>query len=546
MQGIMRKKSRLPLFLPVAVLLVLVLGLLVGRWRSRPVGRSDGRASNRPPLHEPGTPIAKIPIIPGKLHVSIFSHIIDSPKGPVSCWTYMSEGLLTNGQKELSFTIKRDAAEPEDAFPEGILPLYKTIYDLSLRNQIVDEGGYTKLGDTGPGILRDDFRGILYTPAQKLHGVTANGPYLTGIIVTRGEIDVAMQFGIVRVMALLGREFGFFPTAPWLDRRRAELTRLQLWENTLLAKMPRIRLTHASVRQELKPHATPLGRGATVVLRLRPNAKETLKEAFAKLGTDTPMAFLVDSDVEADSCMVWKAGQQEPAAIAAPGSTGTRLGGNFIVFAPGAAEDAVKGNEDGFSVLLTEATWEKVRAAIQGGRSISVPSVGDGMNFAISWRSEVYENPIDGLSYQAPDGWQTYFGASAGPDHKHAGGSDQSNPVKLAQFVFLQPEQEFSRRVKIEELGNYILSIHKLFSSEFRQDTNNSGLDILLQIEIRPPHEAQPKLAVRPAAAQPRGLNELVHRIEALHPPTVQEGPVRFQVAFQVRGGSGEPLPGPQ
>ncbi len=456
----------------------------------------------------------------------------------------MSDGLLAVGQKELALTVKREPDEPEAAYPRELLHLYEDVFRLAGQKKIVDEGDFTRLGDEGPGLLRSDFRGVLYTPPQRLEGVTTSGPYLTAIVVTAGEVDAAATFGFVRIMALLGQEHRFFPTTPWLDRRRPEIAGPQALSSSLLAKMRRVRLKSGSVRQEAAPGGKPatLGQGATVVLRLEPEAKEELAQILAQVPPEEPVAFLVNPDPEADACMTWRPGQRAPVAIAAPGAVGARLAGNFIAFVPASGVDSgAQGIEDGFSVLLAKESWEKVRAALVRGEPITIPGAGDEMGFAVSWIGETYRNPVDGQEYVAPGGWRAYGSSSTAS----AVAADPNAPVQPAGITLLQDQDEMAARIAVEDLGSYVQRVHDLLRNELGGGARGAEYDILVQIEIVPLREARPSLAARPPAAAPSELESVATHLKALQPPEVHGEPVRFQMAFKVWGGSGEPMPGP-
>jgi hypothetical protein len=493
----------------------------------------------------PGAPVAIEDVVEGKLRVRVFSHVVAAESSSVPCWTFVSDGLLAVGQKELAFTVKREPDEPEAAYPRELLHLYEDVFWLAgQEKKIVDEGDFTRLGDEGPGLLRSDFRGVLYTPPQRLEGVTTSGPYLTAIVVTAGEVDAAAKFGFVRIMALLGQEYRFFPTTPWLDRRRSEIASPQALSSSLLAKIRRVRLKSGSVRQEAAPGGKPatLGQGGTVVLRLKPEAKEELAQILAQVPPEEPVAFLVNPDPEADTCMTWRPGQRAPVAIAAPGALGAKLAGNFIAFGPESGVDsAAQRIEDGFSLILAKESWEKVRAALVHGEPITIPGVGDEMSFAVSWIKETYQNPVDGQKYVASGGWLAYGPSSTAS----AVAPDPNAPVQPAGITLLQDQDEMEARITVEDLASYVLRVHDLLQKEIGGGARGAGYDLLVQIEIVPPRQVKPRLAARPSAAAPDELQSVVTHLEALQPPEVRGGPVRFQMAFRVWGGSGEPMPGP-
>jgi hypothetical protein len=146
--------------------------------------------------------------------------------------------------------VKREEGETEGAYPTAPLDLYRTIHAYAAKKQVVSEGDATQLDRSHDGLLRRDLHGVLYTPGQPLAGVSVSGPFLTALLVTGPELDAATQFGHVRLMAILGEKYRFFPTAPWLDRRRAEVTQPEAMASSVLAKVQRRRLQGARVRHD--------------------------------------------------------------------------------------------------------------------------------------------------------------------------------------------------------------------------------------------------------------------------------------------------------
>jgi hypothetical protein len=320
-------------------------------------------------------------VIPGELWVEIFSHVLASEEGPVPCWTYVSDGLWKLGQKELVFTLKREPGEEEAAFPRELLGFYSTAHRLAAEEQIVDIGGFTEIADSSPVLLgRSDFRGVLYTPPQELEGISIDAPFLTSLIVTRDEMRLARDCGVLRVMSQLGRQYRFYPVPPWADRARRCLPVNALTTGSLLHKMPRARIPGGSLGLEQ-------ARGR-LVLTLLPGALSILKEVLEDPQADHPMALITDLDPAADALLAWSPGQKQPEAISMPGATGARVAGSFLLIAGGHDHDEGQLFEDGFSLLFTEATFRRVKEAILGEKPASAEVSGHFKSFAVAYAPE--------------------------------------------------------------------------------------------------------------------------------------------------------------
>ena len=57
-------------------------------------------------------------LLPGLLAAKVYFHDVDSPAGPVPCWTYVSDGLLGPGKEEFVFTLRRQKDQQSGDFPQ--------------------------------------------------------------------------------------------------------------------------------------------------------------------------------------------------------------------------------------------------------------------------------------------------------------------------------------------------------------------------------------------------------------------------------------------
>ena len=71
---------------------------------------------------------------------------------------------------------------------------------------------------------------------------------------------------------------------------------------------------------------------------------------------------------EADGCLSWLPGQTSPVAITPEGSQGKVLNGAFLCVVAEQQTDSAMLVEDGFSLLLTDATQAALFEAFQHGK----------------------------------------------------------------------------------------------------------------------------------------------------------------------------------
>jgi hypothetical protein len=109
------------------------------------------------------------------------------------------------------------------------------------------------------------------------------------------------------------------------------------------------------------------------VLRLLPGAGKRLGESIREVVHDQPAAVLTEVDPEANGCLTWRPGQQQPEAITPPESDGSALCGCFHRFVPEQDADAGQVFEDGFLLMLTADSWHSLREAITSGHPLELP-----------------------------------------------------------------------------------------------------------------------------------------------------------------------------
>jgi hypothetical protein len=508
--------------------------------RSSANGAGLARAPSEPAKPAQGSRVASVEVIPGKLVVNIFAHTLNAPNAPVACWSYVSDGLWPLGQKEIVFTIARRKGEPKDAYPRDLLQLYSIVHKLAGEGRLVDVGDYSGFG--GVGLLdQRDFIGLLYTPPQVLSDVHITAPSLIALILTKDELAVAQQQGPVRFMAMLGKHYRYFPTAPWLDRDRPALCSPADTAESLVAKAPCLFLQAASVRQESQTasreqHAGP-GRlvdqtitfasgKQCIVLRLRPGAAEPLKKALDTLPEDSVLALLVAPDPSAPACLSWEPGQEGPFAISKPDVSGACIAGNFVVFLPQQGEDGGTVIEDGFAVFLRDETWQRIRAALSAGQPLSVPAADEErLGLQIVWLPALDPDFADPLESHVDGGWGVFGGNLA-----------NSKPVYVKSISLLTIVDLMERRVDSTALSTYINEITATVESHLPDAPPGPGQDLGLECEVRADGGRTFDFWVRPGKADD-ALEALRGHLMELPPPVVI-GPIRFQINIQLRGGS--------
>ena len=329
---------------------------------------------------KPTTFPLQIELVPDKLSARVFSHQLTSDNGPVSCWTYVSQGLWDFQQRELSMTLQRLPDEKPDDFSVIPLHFFVTVLQFAQEGRLVGSGDFTEF--KGNGFLSPTFMGIAYLPTQPMVGVPApTRPTLAAILLTPEELSAAKEFGLMRVMTHLGKVYSFYPYPAWADRTRANTQDLAVTkQQSILAKTATL-----GVWQREMNNVVLENKEITLRLSRQPDNYAKIQAFLKALDHEAVVTLLTGFEAHVDGYFTWQPSQTSPAAITPPGSKGARLGGCFMSFVSQQAEDSGQVFEDGLIMMLTSGSWQKVRQALQQGQDIKVPATKTGFGFSLKW-----------------------------------------------------------------------------------------------------------------------------------------------------------------
>lgn len=352
---------------------------------------SDGEpAAPEPPPSPARTTAARqfpltVELIPGALIGRVFLHEIEAGSERIPCWSYVSEGLCEHGQKEVVITLRRERGEAAEDFPKDPLHLFGTLFQLATQGRCVDVGGHSELGTRR-------FLGhhLLYADAQPLADVELPLPCLTVLLINDEELRGVRAFGSTRVLSRMGHAARHYPFPPWVERRRRGVSLARTLEQSILTKLS-LRIS-GKIVVSLHDNRVTLG--------IQRELHDKLRDAELP---DAPLAFLALRDPDANACLVWEPGQGEPAAITPPGGDGSRVAGAFAVVLGEQPHDGGMIVEDGFVLELTELSWAKFQRALLGGTELAIPATAGGMDFALTWRDDIYADDEESDDEESDD-----------------------------------------------------------------------------------------------------------------------------------------------
>lgn len=330
-------------------------------------------AQNQANQEQPNPPI-RFELIPEQLYATISLNEVQQGELSFGCWTYISDGLKSLGQKEIVFILEKKNDEADNAYPTMVLNLIATMWNRALNGILTNEGDLLEIGEGG--FIEPQFTAVAFQHPFGLTGLGDEDLYLIVNLLTKEETEVAKQFGLSRVVALQGFKYNHFPSPPWIVRDREpvvnEEQKLEMLKS-IVAKVPffhvrgfRLKLT-----------------ADTIHLECRKDQKELLKETLKQLPMEAPFAMASEICYESDAILTWQQDMSNgPTAISKPGSQGgpdAVMSGCFMTVIPEQEGNNLQVIEDGFLLSLETKKWEQIRNYMLTGKNGTVSMTpGDG------------------------------------------------------------------------------------------------------------------------------------------------------------------------
>jgi hypothetical protein len=475
------------------------------------------RADATPPVEKSTSPAfpQSIEVIPGKLKVKVFLHEIKYKNETIPCWTFLTDGLMSQKQKEIIFTLRREKDQKPEDYPRSFFGFFETIFHIAEKGDLVEVGDMTLFGETG-FMGHKDFRGIGYVGPQGYPGVETSGvSLLAGILLKADEAQIAWNLSLTRITGLLGMKYRYYPFPTWSDLRREPVTSLGAMEKSVLGKIARVGVPASYYEQNNR-----------IFLWVSSSGQAKLKKILDKIDPATPLALRTQVDPRANACLVWPSGQDQPTAITPENSDGTRKSGAFLAFVPEQKANQVRTMEDGFMLLLTNADWQKVREALLSGANVFLPASGpDTASLSVEWgKATPYTSSATGETIVA-DRWVTYEPQNASPPKKLIA-------VGSTRIVLLTSERDLQTYTNANDLAGYINSIEKAVDTFFAPPERRTSREITIQLSLTAGDEHEVIIAAKPELTTDLA-DELHRRLEDLPAPKVG-GPVKLDYILTV------------
>lgn len=187
--------------------------------------------------------------------------------------------------------------------------------------------------------------------------------------------------------------------------------------------------------------------------------------------------------------------------------------------------------EDGFVMELTADSWKAVRSALIEGRDVWIPAAGTAMSFALTWRDQEYVSPVDGRTYPAEGGWDTYEPTTL--ERVPA-----TSSVTIKKVRLLTPQHELAARSSADDLAAFCHEVQRCAQRAIGD--RDHAAELLIRMRCTPEgHDVD--LSSRGEVPQPvmqafyeAAFYEAVKQLARL---PVKDGEVNFEIELTVSPG---------
>ena len=298
-------------------------------------------------------------LVPNAVWVELHDHTLEIAGVDRPCLTAVTRGLAAVGQPEMVFTITGSTGV--ENFPSDVLEYLEWVHGMAVDGHIVGPGGVSGFQPPGPFRL-GPFLGVLYSEATPDHQVVIPPGAVQGVLITEGELEMAMLCSPWRVLARLGQETCFFPWPFWSDPLRPATYLPGDAERSLLGKSgtPQLRLGRLDASLD----------SSQLDVALTTTEADHLAE---NLGTLPHLAIVPAPDPAAAATLVWSPGQTEPTAICADPALASFASARFLIILPNhGRHDQIRFQEDGFTAIVSKKTTKALAQHLRRGEAITL------------------------------------------------------------------------------------------------------------------------------------------------------------------------------
>lgn len=308
-------------------------------------------------------------IVPGKLYAHVYAHTVPNGEEKIPCWSFVSEGLASVGQHEMVFTLRRPRGKSWSDFSKDAFTIFEVILGQAEKGSKIE--AYNGMTFTANGTflgLKGDL-GLLFVPAEMFDGVEVPFQTLAAVLAVGAEVEVMSRYSGLRLASMLGAASRYYPCPPWTEIGRKPVVSAKHVGKSFLDKFEVRHRSGVSVRKTMIPGTS--GR-ELIALRVEGASLQGLNAFLAGQPVPGMFALMTEPDPEASVRFAWLPAAGKTAAIYS--QMGLWITGSYVAFIVGDDLEEV-GNqvEDGIALVMSPATWARVRASIASAIPDTVP-----------------------------------------------------------------------------------------------------------------------------------------------------------------------------
>ncbi len=447
-------------------------------------------------------------VLTARLRVRAYVHTVAIRGVPTALRTFVSEGFASRGGSEVRVSMP---AAWDDAAQGAALALLRAVDESADEHGVPALGGFTAF--RSPALGGGRTLGVLWARGGELPGVRGSVAMLAAVLLHDEEFDLVQEGHAARVLGRLAMRARHFPFPYWWELRDAPvLTREAMRASVLENVGPRMGAGDA--------RATRIGERA-YELSLPDEAAETFCALWRELPTQDAFVLHTHLSPAAEAQYVWPADASGGNAVGS--ATAQRYGFAFAMLVGAGDDDRVRHIEDGLAVVLTPATFARVREALEHGRRIVVP-LADGATFTVKVRPASLEDPFTGAALLAAGGWETHEPDTAAPSLGRA---------TLDRVVLMLSDADTRARVDADTLASITRAVHDTVESLAARHPVRAPVSLAVQLTLVPFRAPKVDVAWRGASA-PALLDPLRAALMAMPAADVRdEVPLRLDLSLR-------------
>jgi hypothetical protein len=470
-------------------------------------------------------------------------------------WMFISSGLDRILGAELVFIVSRREEQDPTDWPTDPIFLFHELYQRAQRIEPL-----TLILLQEPVLGRQDFRtlyfglsnfplrsvGLLNLPRDGFGFVDSELPprTLQVIALTDTEVEIAIQYGLTRVLARLGFLAARVPYPPYIDLERKSCFKLKDMEGSLPAAHPALR----------DPRLMAMSSESQVTLVVPQSEVETFRAEMRQLplGGIQPLAIYSLIHDDCDSVFLWRMnGGRINIHHAKQGERLTAI--SFVILCPGHEKNRIRQSSDGYLgeyrnltnirllqsdgylVLFTPNSWTQFLSAIHNESPFTLTAEDEeALKFHLAWPPHP---PSQGAINSANP-----FIAYGGVHRRKPNPRYHAAHVDMGRIAMLiEPREEDAN---LDLMDDYVAQLQSIMAKTLPKERPRAlrpgGCLIVVQICLPPPPgEDWRAIAVLPPEAPgvlPLGeLYQLISR-DRVPRNVVLNGEWEFQLYFECWG----------